>query len=165
VPVPDVLVDGDATLDVIGRPLRLIAPRRASAPGALAVLDVDSATLFAGSLAAVHAIPDLRDADAAGWPTALATLAATRCRHLVPSYGPAGSCADIAGFARYLADLDAHIAHLLDGGVSLAELDRASAMPRYAGWERYEALHRANASRAYLRLERAFFDAPGAAGR
>ncbi len=165
VPVPDVLVEGDATLDVIGRPLQLIAPGHASAPGALAVLDVESRTLFAGSLAAVHAVPDLRDADADGWPAALAALGATRCRHLVPSHGPWGTCSDIAGFARYLADLDAHVARLLAGGVSLAELDGASALPSYAGWERYEALHRANASRAYLRLERALFDAPVAPGR
>jgi len=159
VPAPDVIVDGDTTLDVIGRPLRVIAPRRASAPGALAVLDAGSATLFAGSLAAAHAIPDLRDADAEGWPAALAALSATHCAHLVPSHGPPGSCADIDGFARYLADLDAHVARLLAAGVSLGELDGASALPRYAGWERYGELHRANASRTYLRLERAQFDA------
>jgi glyoxylase-like metal-dependent hydrolase (beta-lactamase superfamily II) len=165
VPVPDVIVDGAATLDVIGRPLQLLAPRHASAPGALAVLDVGSATLFAGSLAAARAVPDLRDADVEGWPAALATLAATRCRHLVPSHGPAGSCADIGGFARYLADLDALVSRLLGEGVSLGELDRASALPGYAGWERYDELHRANASRAYLRLERALFDAPPAPAR
>jgi glyoxylase-like metal-dependent hydrolase (beta-lactamase superfamily II) len=165
VPEPDVLVDGDATLDVIGRPLRLMAPPRASAPGALALLDVESATLFAGSLAAVRAIPDLRDADAVHWPAALRGLAATRCRHLVPAHGPLGSCADVAGFAGYLADLDTRVAGLLRDGVSLAELDRASALPHYAGWERYDELHRANASRTYLRLERALFDATPPAGR
>jgi len=159
VPEPDVIVEGSAMLDVIGRPLRLIAPPHASAPGALALLDVESATLFAGSLAAVRAVPDLRDADAARWPAALDLLAATGCRHLVPAHGPFGSCGDIAGFARYLADLDASVAGLIAGGVSLAGLDAASALPRYATWERYAELHRANASRTYLRLERALFDA------
>jgi hypothetical protein len=166
VPVPDVLVDGDATLEIAGRTLRLLAPPHASAPGALALLDVETATLFSGSLATVRAVPDLRDANVPAWPRALETLAATRCRHLVPSHGPLGSCADIAGFAGYLADLDAHTAALLRGGVSLAELDGASALPRYADWEGYEALHRANAARTYLRLERALFDAlPTAAPR
>ena len=158
VPEPDVLVDGDAILEVIGRPLRLIAPPHASAPGALAVLDVESSTLFAGSLAAVRVVPELRDADAARWPRALEALAATRCRHLVAIHGPPGSCEDIAAFAGYLADLEAHVSTLLRGGVSLAELDAASELPRYAGWEGYEALHRANAQRTYLRLERALFD-------
>jgi glyoxylase-like metal-dependent hydrolase (beta-lactamase superfamily II) len=159
VPVPDVIVDGGATLELGGRELRLVAPAHASAPGALAVLDVESATLFTGSLATVRAIPDLRDADVPSWPAALDTLAATRCAHLVPSHGPTGSCADLAGFARYLADLDAHVAHLLADGVSLSELDRASELPGYAAWERYGELQRANASRTYLRLERSLFDA------
>jgi hypothetical protein len=159
VPEPDVLVDGDATLEVTGRQMRLIAPPRASAPGAIALLDVETGTLFSGTLAAVRAVPDLRDADARGWPHALETLSATRCSHLVPSHGPPGSCADIAGFAHYLLDLDRHVAGLLRGGVSLAELDTASGLPAYAGWEGYESLHRANAARTYLRLERALFDA------
>jgi glyoxylase-like metal-dependent hydrolase (beta-lactamase superfamily II) len=159
VPMADHLIDGDVVLDVTGRRLRLIAPRWSSAPGALAVWDEATSTLIAGSMISIKTVPDTRDGDAAGWREALATLAATRCRHLVPSYGMTAQCSGIAGFARYFTDLDAHVAGLLREGVSLAELDARSDLPDYAGWDRYRTLHRANAGRAYLRLERALFDA------
>jgi glyoxylase-like metal-dependent hydrolase (beta-lactamase superfamily II) len=158
VAVPDRLVADGERLELIGRPLRVIAPPWSSAPGAIAILDERSATLFAGSIAAVRAVPDTRDGEPAGWREALGLLAATRCRHLVPAYGPPGRCADIRGFVRYLDELDARVAALMGAGVGLGELDSRCELPRYAGWERYAALHRANASRAYLRLERAAFD-------
>jgi hypothetical protein len=157
---PDRLIDGSQTLDAIGRRLRLIAPPWASAPGALAVLDERTSTLIAGNLVSIRGVPDTRDANARGWRGALATLAATRCRHLVSSYGAIGRCSDIDAFGRYFSDLDARVATLLREGTGLAEVGDRSDLPQYSGWGRYEELHRANASRAYLRLERALFDAP-----
>jgi len=155
--VPDRVIDGDIVLDLIGRPLRVIAPPRSSAPGALAVLDERTATLVAGTVVSIDTVPDMRDGDAAGWRDALAILAATRCRHLVPAYGPPGRCADIPRFTRYFNDLDARVRALLRAEVSLAELGDRADLPAYAAWARYDALHRANASRAYLRLERELF--------
>ncbi len=160
VAVPDRLIDGDEVIDTIGRRLRVIAPAWSSAPGALAVFDERTSTLIAGSLVSIRSVPDTRDADARGWRDALATLAATRCRHLVSTFGAVGRCADIDSFARYFNDLETRVATLLREGTGLAEVGERSGMPQYAGWERYEELHRANASRAYLRLERALFDAP-----
>lgn len=158
--VPDRLIGGDETIDAIGRRLRVMAPAWSSAPGAVAVLDERTSTLFAGSLVSVRAVPDTRDANASGWRDALATLAATRCRHLVPGHGPVGRCSDIAAFSRYFSDLDNRVAALLRDGTGLAEIGERSALSEYAGWDRYEELQRANASRAYLRLERALFDLP-----
>jgi glyoxylase-like metal-dependent hydrolase (beta-lactamase superfamily II) len=158
--VPDRLIEGDETIDAIGRPLRVIAPAWSSAPGAVAVLDPRSATLFAGSLVSVHAVPDTRDANARGWRDALRTLAATRCRHLVPSHGPVGRCSDIESFSQYFSDLEDRVGALLRGGTGLAEIGASAALPRYSGWGRYQELQRANANRAYLRLERALFDLP-----
>lgn len=155
---PDRLIDGEVPIDVIGRRLRVIAPGWSSAPGALAVLDERSATLFAGSIVSVRSVPDMRDADAGGWREALAALAATRCRRLVPAHGAVGRCADIAAFAGYLHDLEGRVARLMREGVSLAELPGRCDAPSYASWNGYEALHRHNASRVYLRLERALFD-------
>ncbi len=160
VALPDRLIDGDEAIDAIGRRLRVIAPSWSSAPGAVAVFDERTRTLFAGNLVSIRSVPDTRDADARGWRAALPTLAATGCRHLVPSHGPIGRCADIDAFARYLADLEAHVARLLRQGVTLGELEGRSDMPEYASWSGYAALQRRNASRAYLRLERALFDAP-----
>jgi glyoxylase-like metal-dependent hydrolase (beta-lactamase superfamily II) len=157
---PDRLIDGDEAIDAIGRRLRVIAPAWSSAPGALAVLDERTSTLIAGNLVSIRSVPDTRDADARGWRDALAVLAATRCRHLVPSYGAIGRCSDIDSFARYFNDLETRVAALLRQDVSLAELADRCDMPEYASWDRYDALHRSNASRTYLRLERALFDVP-----
>ena len=155
---PDRLIDGDQTLAMIGRPVRLIAPRWSSAPGAVAVLDEWTATLITGNIVAINRIPNLRDADAKAWPAVLDRLASTRCRHLIPAYGPIGTCADIAAFASYFAVLERRVAMLSKEGVSLAELRGRCDLPEFAHWDQYETLHPQNASYVYLRIERSQFE-------
>ena len=157
---PDRFLDGDETIDAIGRRLRVIAPAWSSAPGALAVLDERTSTLIAGRLVSIRSVPDTRDGDARGWRGALVRLAATRCRNLIPADGAIGRCSDIESFGRYFSDLEDRVAALLGDGTSLAELGGRCGLPQYASWGRYDELHRANATRAYLRLERALFDLP-----
>ena len=154
---PDRLITGDATLELIGRPLRLIAPPWASAPGAIAVFDGTTSTLIAGSLVSINRIPDMRDADPKAWRDALVDIEATRCRHLVPGYGPVGSCADVAAFGQYFDELESRVDALMKEGVSLAELRNRCDLPQFARWDQYETLHLQNANRTYLRLERAQF--------
>jgi hypothetical protein len=158
--VPDRLIDGDEAIVEIGRRLHVFAPPWSSAPGALAVFDERTSTLIAGSLVSIRSVPDMRDADMNGWHDALAMLAATHCRHLVSTFGAVGRCSDIAAFARYFDDLEARVGALLREGTGLAELGARCDLPRYASWDRYEDLHLANASRAYLRLERDLFHSP-----
>ena len=155
---PDRLIEGDETLVLIGRPLRLIAPEWSSAPGAVAVFDEWTSTLIAGNLVTAGRIPDLRDANAEGWRNALVQLEATRCSHLVPGYGPVGNCADIESFARYLTALENRVAALLKVGVSLAELRDRCDLPEFARWDQYEQRHSQNANYVYLRLERSQFE-------
>ena len=155
---PDRLIDGDETLELIGRPLRLIAPPWSSAPGALAVFDEGTSTLIAGNLVSINRIPVLRDASPKAWREALVRLASLRCRHLVPGYGPVGSCADIAAFAHYFAALEHRVAALLKDGVSLAELRDRCDLAEFARWDQYESLHRPNANHTYLHLERSQFE-------
>ena len=103
---PDRLIEGDERLALIGRPLRLIAPKWSSAPGAIAVFDEQTSTLISGNLVLVNRVPNLRDADPKAWRDTLVQLASMRCRYLVPAFGPIGDCADIAAFAHYLAALE-----------------------------------------------------------
>jgi glyoxylase-like metal-dependent hydrolase (beta-lactamase superfamily II) len=154
---PDRLIDGDVTLELIGRPLRLIAPPWSSAPGAVAVFDERTSTLIAGNLVTIDRIPDMRDADPKAWRDALAKLESMRCRHLIPGYGPVGTCADIAAFARYLSALERRVDALMNDGVGLAELRSRCDMPEFARWDQYETLHPQNANYTYLRLERSQF--------
>jgi glyoxylase-like metal-dependent hydrolase (beta-lactamase superfamily II) len=155
---PDRLVDGDETLALIGRQLRLIAPQWSSAPGAIAVFDEQTSTLIAGNLISVNRIPNLRDADPRAWRDTLVLLASLQCRHLVPAYGPIGNCADIAAFAQYFAALENRVAALVKDGVSLAELRNRCALPEFAHWDQYDVLHPQNANYVYLRLERSLFE-------
>ncbi len=155
---PDRLIDGDETLALIGRPLRLIAPRWSSAPGAIAIFDEQTSTLIAGNLVSINRIPNLRDADPKAWRDTLVQLASLRCRHLVPAYGRIGNCADIDVFGQYFAALENRVEALVKDGVSLAELRDRCALPEFAHWDQYEALHPQNANYVYLRLERLQFE-------
>ena len=148
---------GTQWLDVIGRPLMLIAPARGAAPGSMAVFDVTTRTLIAGALVSVAQVPDMQDASGP-WRSALAVLASTQCLHLVPAYGRVGTCADIASIDHYFAALDRRVRELLAAGVGLAELPARCDLPEFSGWGRYAALHVRNANREYLRMERASFD-------
>jgi glyoxylase-like metal-dependent hydrolase (beta-lactamase superfamily II) len=155
---PDRLIDGDETLDLIGRPLRLIAPPWSSAPGAVAVFDEWSSTLIAGGMVTINRIPDMRDANPKAWGAALAQLESTRCKRLVPGFGPIGNCADIAAFARYLAALENRVEALLKDGIGLSEVRDRSGLPEFARWDQYETLHPQNANRTFLRLESTQFE-------
>ncbi len=155
---PDRLIDATRRVDVIGRPLMLIASTGSSAPGALSVLDETSGTLIAGSVVAIDSVPDMRDGDVGAWMAALAALKETHCAHLVPAHGRIGTCADIGALERYFEALDSQIRGLLRAGVGLAELRDRAELPQFAQWERYRDLHVANANRAYLRLERLGFE-------
>ncbi len=155
---PDRLITRGETLGLIGRPLRLIAPSLSSAPGAIAVFDERTSTLFAGNLVTINRIPSLRDADVKGWRDTLVYLASTHCLHLVPAYGPVGTCADIATFAGYFTALESRVGALMKDGVSLAELRDRCDLPEFSRWDQYESLHRQNANYVYLRLERSQFE-------
>jgi glyoxylase-like metal-dependent hydrolase (beta-lactamase superfamily II) len=154
---PDRLIDGDERLEVIGRPLRLIAPPWSSAPGAIAVFDEKTSTLVTGNLVSIYRIPDLRDADRQGWLEALAKLRSLRCRHLVPGFGPIGTCADVDALVRYFDELETRVSALINEGVGLADLRKRCDLPDFAGWDQYDELHPQNAHRTYLRIESSQF--------
>jgi glyoxylase-like metal-dependent hydrolase (beta-lactamase superfamily II) len=155
---PDRLIDADESLELIGRPVRVIAPSWSSTPGSLAVFDESTSTLIAGDLVSIRRIPNTRDANPHAWRATLDDLAALRCRHLVPGYGPVGTCADIAGLARYFGALEARVEALVKAGVPMSELRARGNLPEFAEWDQYEVLHPQNASYVYLRLERKQFE-------
>ena len=152
---PERTIAGNTFVDVGGTQLLLIAPRHSAAPGALAVLDQRTGTLIAGALVPVARIPDMRDSDGAHWRVALETLRATRCAHLIPTYGAIADCTAIDAADRYFAMLDDCVHAAFARGVGLAEIGAECGLPAFADWDGYATLHRANASRAFLNVERA----------
>lgn len=161
VPRPDIEILGPDTADRlpdIGRPVRLLmaAPGQPSAsPGHLAVLDERTGTLFAGALLDAGTIPDVQDADLAGWHTALAALCHQPLQQIVPAHGPASPPALIDRVERYLMQLARRTAELLAAGVPLSEVADATDLPEFASDDHYDTTHRRNASIVFLRQERA----------
>lgn len=143
------------TREIAGRRLLLWHPAWAATPGDLLVLDLDSGIAFAGALASVHRIPELRDANLAGWRQALAEMAALPIRRLVPGWGPVAGLEALAPMARYFDDTERQATALLESGASLLETAEHSDLPAYAGWALYPRAHARNLQQVYLRLESA----------
>ena len=160
-PRPDTEILSPDTADRlpdIGRPVRLLmaAPGQPGvSPGHLAVLDERTGTLFAGALLDAGAIPDVQDADLAGWHAALADLRQRSLQHIIPGHGPASSPALIDRVERYLTQLAARTAALLAIGMPLSEVADAADLPEFATDDHYDTTHRRNASIVFLRQERA----------
>lgn len=151
--VPEALDQASDTISVGGRELDLILPGRGSAPGDLAVFDRATGILFAGALVANRRIPELRDADVDGWHAALARLRALAPKTVVPGYGPIADATLIDATETYLTTLTAAVEAALEAGLSLTDALKLVTLPEYAGWARYEPVHRRNVQHEYLHLE------------
>jgi glyoxylase-like metal-dependent hydrolase (beta-lactamase superfamily II) len=152
-----------ALAEAIGRPLQLLtfgAQAHSSGPGDVALLDGPSGTLFAGGLLDADTIPDVQDADFAGWRAALAALRGLPIQRIVPGHGPLAPAALIGRIAAYLDALEARTAALLAAGTPLSEVADATELPAFAGWDQYDTIHRRNASIVFLRHERELLRRP-----
>jgi glyoxylase-like metal-dependent hydrolase (beta-lactamase superfamily II) len=143
-----------AALAAIGRPLRLLGYGHSSGPGDIAVLDERTGVLFAGGLADVGRIPDVQDADIAGWQLALSTLRSLPITRIVPGHGPDAPPQALAEVQRYLTELDARTRDLAREGLALSEVPDACTLPHFADWDQADTIHRRNASILFLRHER-----------
>lgn len=163
-PRPDAVIDasrpgqlqalGERWSEAVGRPLRLLYHGHGSGPGDLALLDVESATLFAGGLADLGHVPDVQDSRLDAWAAALEQLQGLPLRHVVPGHGPPGPPAVLAEVKRYLVQLEARVGALLARGAALSEVADLADLPDFRQWAHYDTIHRRNASIVYLRLER-----------
>lgn len=151
---PDQLFDASHASMLIGRPVELLWFGHSSGPGDTAVLDLQTGTLFAGGLLDVRRVPDVQDADLAGWQAALKALRERPIRHVVPGHGPTAGPEVIGQVAGYLGRLEARLLELASAGVALSEVPDAAALPDYQSWDQYELIHRRNASIVFVRVER-----------
>jgi glyoxylase-like metal-dependent hydrolase (beta-lactamase superfamily II) len=151
---PDSVFGESQLLTQAGRPLRVLYYGHSSGPGDIALLDENTGVLFAGGLLDQGRIPDVQDSDLPGWQLALAGLHALPVRSIVPGHGPAATRELIASVQRYLAQLRARAAELLEAGAALSEVPDALQLAEFKGWDQYDTIHRRNASVVFLRLER-----------
>ncbi len=139
----------------MGRNIQVLYFGHSSGPGDVAVLDVATGTLFAGGLLDNQRIPDVQDGDATGWHSALQSLHKLPIRQIVPGHGAVGSMALVDDTGRYLSQLEARVAALLEGGTQLAAITEAATLPAFAHWDGYATIHPRNATAVYVRPERA----------
>jgi quinoprotein relay system zinc metallohydrolase 2 len=152
---PTRTVDGETTLDLGGRALRLIA----AAPAAhsdcdLVVLDAASGTLFTGDLLFVRHVPVL-DGSLPGWLSLLPVLAALPAVQAVPGHGPRAVPwpAALEDERRYLTTLAADTRRLIAAGVPLAAAVPRIEQSERGRWALFDAYTPRNATAAYGELE------------
>ena len=144
-------------VESLGRPVQVLYYGHSSGPGDVAVLDETSGVLFAGGLLDNQRIPDIQDADLAGWKHALAALRALPLRQVVPGHGPATSPALIDTVERYLVQLEDKARALARTGTDLMAVPEAAGLPEFSTWAQYDTIHPRNATIAYLRFERELY--------
>jgi len=151
---PDQVFDDSHTLDVAGRPVRVLYFGHSSGPGDIAVLDERTGVLFAGGLMDHQRIPDVQDSQLPGWRNALAAMDALRVSTVVPGHGRATSSGLITTTRRYLDALEARVRQLVMDGAALSEVPDASSLDEFKEWDQYDTIHRRNASVLFVRVER-----------
>lgn len=154
---PQRRIGASTQISVGGRTLELLHLGWGATPGDLAVLDVERGVLFAGALVSAGRVPQLRDADPAGWIAALDALAARPFAALVPGYGTPGDAGALAATRHYLTSVAAHVRQQLEAGASLHECVQGArthpAFSDFTAWALYEASHTRNVQKLYLDFE------------
>jgi quinoprotein relay system zinc metallohydrolase 2 len=150
---PTRLVDGEDTLDLGGRALRLRAWPAAHTDADLTVLDQRTGTLVAGDLVFLDHVPVL-DGSIAGWLKALDELAGIPARRVVPGHGPVAPWPDaLASERHYLQRLAQDVRGLIARGTMLETAAATAAGSEKPRWSLFEEYNARNATAAFSELE------------
>ena len=152
---PNLLVDGETTLDLGDRRLRLTAWSPAAHTNCdLTVLDETTGVLFAGDLVFLQHIPVV-DGSVTGWLSVLQRLAKLPARIVVPGHGrlvaPWPQALDDE--RRYLTALAADARRLIAAGVPLARAVPEIAQSERGRWALFDDYNPRNATTAFSELE------------
>ena len=117
------------------------------------VLDLTTGVLFAGGVVLEGRVPELRDGRLEPWIAAIERLPTLELSVIVPGYGQPLTREQALQTADYLRALDTRVRAMYAAGTSLMDAIDEGALPRFAGWDGYETLHRKNIQLHYLALE------------
>lgn len=154
---PGHVITGSGPLAGVARPIKLLHFGHTFQPGAVAVLDETTGTLFAGELGSAHYLPDLYNASETGWRDALTQMEALGARHVVPSHGVPGGREVLEAPRRYLDALIGQVDELFGRGASLQESLDQVGVSEFGDWYGYAIWHRRNVHFAYLHREQREF--------
>jgi len=152
---PTLLVDGETTLDLGDRKLRLTAWTPAAHTDCdLTVLDETTGVLFAGDLVFVQHVPVV-DGSLVGWLSVMKRLAEMPARIVVPGHG--GPTAPwpqaLDDQRRYLGVLAQDARRLIAQGTKLGEAVPEIARSERPRWQLFDAYNARNATAAFTELE------------
>jgi quinoprotein relay system zinc metallohydrolase 2 len=152
---PTLLVDGETTLDLGGRRLRLTAWAPAAHTDCdLTVLDEATGVLFAGDLVFLQHVPVV-DGSLTGWLSVLARLAQLPATIVVPGHGtlvaPWPQALDDE--RRYLTVLAGDARRLIAAGVPLARAVPEIGRSEQQKWQLFDNYNARNATTAFSELE------------
>lgn len=151
---PTLLVDGEITLDLGGRQLKLASHPAAHTGADLTVYDEMTRTLWAGDLVFLEHIPVL-DGKLKGWLAVMDQLARVPALRVVPGHGPASAPwpQAIEPQRRYFETLATELrAHIKAGG-GMMDAGGKPAAGEAAQWALHSDYHIRNVNKAFAELE------------
>ena len=154
-PVPPTrLVKDHARLDLGGRVLELTAWPAAHTGDDLTVLDLSTATLWAGDLLFVGRVPAL-DGSLTGWLGVLDRLATLPATRAVPGHGPATVPwpQGLTDERRYLTVLARDVRASITAGQEIGPAIAAASASERGKWALFDAYNGRNATEAYKELQ------------
>ena len=152
---PSLLVDGETTLDLGSRPLRLTAWSPAAHTDCdLTVLDEQTGVLFAGDLVFTQHVPVI-DGSIKGWLSVIERLAQVPARIVVPGHGPgvAPWPQALDDERRYLTVLSGDARRAIAAGTPLARAVSKIGQSERSRWELFDDYNVRNATTAFSELE------------
>lgn len=151
---PDQTVDGELSLDLGNRILRLRAWPTAHTDCDLTVYDERSGTLWTGDLLFRERLPAL-DGNLKGWLAVIDELSRLTPRFVVPGHGSLTT--DLAGSLsrerEYLSALYDGVRSELAGGQSMQDAIAKVAVAERDRWSLWKQVHPRNVARAYEELQ------------
>jgi quinoprotein relay system zinc metallohydrolase 2 len=151
---PTITVSGTLDLDLGGRRLVLRAWPTAHSDNDLTVMDVASATLFAGDLLFVGHVPVI-DGSLVGWLKDLDSLGAIPAQRVVPGHGPLVTQwpQGLSDERRYLNCLVDELRGAIRRGVPLAQAVKSVCANESDRWALFSEYNTRNATAAFAELE------------
>lgn len=151
---PTITVSGTLDLDLGGRRLVLQAWPTAHSDNDLTVLDVASATLFAGDLLFAGHVPVI-DGSLVGWLKDLEPLGAIAAQRVVPGHGPLVTHwpQSLSDERRYLNCLADELRGAIRRGVPLAQAVKSVCASESDRWALFPEYNPRNATAAFAELE------------
>jgi glyoxylase-like metal-dependent hydrolase (beta-lactamase superfamily II) len=136
--LPNSMVDGERTLELGGKTIRLIHPGRGHTDGDLVVLFVEDRVVHTGDLFFNGRYPNI-DLEAGGsvreWSATIDRILELDFDQVIPGHGPVTDADGLRGFQRFMQQLAAAGAEAASSGASLADIQARANVDADTGYE------------------------------